>query len=183
MGEIMDKEEIREHLRKGNLKFTGSPIASLHVDESLREYLVENGQHPYAIVVACSDSRVNVEAIFSASLGDIFVIRSAGNVVLDGELSSIAYAVKHLHCHYVLVLGHTHCGAVDSALKGVDEEELRPLLDDVKVAIKEEVDPRKAEILNVRYEMNKIKKAIKTEGLTVDGAVYDILTGSVEFLD
>ena len=174
--------EIRLRLEKGNKKYLGSPYASLDTNEELRAYLTNNGQHPYATVFTCSDSRVNPEAIFSAGLGEIFVVRSAGQALLEGEFASIAYAVHHLHAPYVLVLGHTHCGAVDSVLKGAEEEEvLQPLLDYVKEAVGEHKDAREAEKENVRFSVKRIKERLPEA--IVEGAIYDIHSGEVTFLD
>ena len=83
---------------------------------ALRERTAKEGQHPYAIVVCCSDSRVIPERIFSVDIGDLFVIRVAGNVLDRHQLGSIEYAAEHLHCPLVLILGHTGCGAVAAAL-------------------------------------------------------------------
>ena len=110
----MDSEAIRERLRSGNevwRRQEGEQAA-------LRRETAENGQKPWAIVIACSDSRVIPEQIFSAGLGELFVIRVAGNVLDRHQLGSIEYAAAHLHCHTVLLLGHTRCGAVSAALSG-----------------------------------------------------------------
>ena len=174
--------KIRERLEKGNKKYANSLFSTLDTGQALRDYLVENGQSPYAVIVACSDSRVNVEAIFSAGLGELFVIRSAGNVVLEGELASISYAVEHLHCPYVLILGHTHCGAVDSAIKGVEEESLAGLLKPIKEALGKEKDPRIGEKENVLSTVAKLKPLF-AEKAKVEGAIYDTRSGVVEFLE
>ena len=173
--------EIRLRLQKGNKKYLGSPFSSLDTNEELRSYLTENGQRPYATIFTCSDSRVNPEAIFSAGLGELFVVRSAGQALLDGEFASIGYAVHHLHTPYVLVLGHTHCGAVDSVLKGAKEEALQPLLDYVKTAIGGQCDACEAEKENVRYSIKRIKERLPEA--VVEGAIYDIHSGEVTFLD
>ena len=176
-----DFKAIKDRLIKGNLAFRGTPYANLDTNEELRAYLTNNGQHPYAIVFACSDSRVNPEAIFSAGLGELFVVRSAGQALLDGEFSSIAYAVNHLHAPYVLVLGHTCCGAVGSVLAGAKEKELQPLLDYVETAIAGLTDPRKAEEKNARYTANLIQERLPHAH--VESAIYDIASGEVRFLD
>ena len=75
-----------------------------------------NGQSPFALIVSCSDSRVSPEIIFNTFLGELFVIRTAGNVINEGELASIEYGIKHLNIKYCLVLGHTHCGAIHAAM-------------------------------------------------------------------
>ena len=101
-----------EKLNSGNRHYL------LTSDKSLLEDTAKNGQHPYAIVICCSDSRVIPEQIFSASVGDLFVIRVAGNVLDNHQLGSIEYAAAHLGCGLIVMLGHTHCGAVDAALSG-----------------------------------------------------------------
>ena len=100
---------IREKLSIGNKQYLKTSDAALRLDTA------ENGQHPYAIVVCCSDSRVIPEQIFSADIGDLFVIRVAGNVLDQHQLGSIEYAAGHLHCQHIIVLGHTGCGAVTAA--------------------------------------------------------------------
>ena len=102
---------IRERLKNGNARYRA-------LDDARRIETAENGQHPYAIVVCCSDSRVIPEKIFSAGLGELFVIRVAGNVLDKHQFGSIEYAAAHLHCSHILVLGHTGCGAVTAALSG-----------------------------------------------------------------
>ena len=176
-----DIKSIRSRLEKGNQKFRSVPFTTLDTNEELRAYLEENGQHPFAIVIACADSRVNPEAIFCCGLGEIFVIRSAGHVVLDGEMASVAYAIDHLHCPYILVLGHTNCGAVKSVLKGMKEDLLSPILEYVATALNGEKEPREAERKNVLYSVDRLQKAFPT--VRIEGAVYDIKTGEVTFLD
>ena len=101
-----------DHLKLGNDRYIASS------DAGLRASLAENGQHPRAVVITCSDSRVIPEAIFDAGLGELFVIRVAGNVLGPIELGSVEYAVEHLGCPEVIMLGHTGCGAVGAALSG-----------------------------------------------------------------
>lgn len=83
--------------------------------KNIRDELIK-GQHPTTLVITCSDSRVVPEYIFNATLGELFVIRTAGNVVNEGELATIEYAVEHLHIKDIVVLGHTHCGAIHAAI-------------------------------------------------------------------
>ena len=101
--------DIEERLLKGN---------KIYVKNANKELLdtLSKGQNPYALIVTCSDSRVVPEHIFSTSLGELFVIRTAGNVINEGELASIEYGIEHLNIQYVLILGHTHCGAVHAAI-------------------------------------------------------------------
>ena len=109
-------DEALMRLREGNARYLQAENAAGDVSPALRRTTFEHGQHPYAIVLACSDSRVIPEAIFSAGIGELFVIRVAGNVVDNHQLGSIEYAEDHLGCNLVVVLGHTACGAVDAAL-------------------------------------------------------------------
>ena len=106
-----------DKLLSGNSAYVSGNI-NPNVDANLREDLVTNGQHPYAVVITCSDSRVPPELIFNAGLGEVFVIRTAGNVVSDFEIGSVEYGVEHLGSPLVIVLGHTNCGAVTAAVEG-----------------------------------------------------------------
>lgn len=108
--------EALERLKQGNQRFVSGKTTTKDLVHD-RASLV-GGQHPYAIVVACSDSRVAPETIFDAGLGELFVIRVAGNVLDDDVLGSIEYAALHLHCRLVLMLGHDACGAVTATLTG-----------------------------------------------------------------
>ncbi|MBQ1306460.1 MAG: carbonate dehydratase [Erysipelotrichales bacterium] len=141
------------------------------------------GQKPYAVIITCSDSRVVPEAIFSAGIGELFVIRTAGNVIGDSELASLAYAVDHLHADTVVVLGHTRCGAVHAALCGEFEGVVGMITKRIKQAIGGETDAYKACVLNVKDGVRTIKKEIGREDVTVAGAVYDIVTGKVLLTD
>ena len=105
-------------LKEGNRKFVESSHTSMDTSRILRRHFKENGQHPYAIIISCSDSRVVPEVIFSAGIGDLFVIRVAGNVIDAHQLGSIEYAAEHLGTGLVVVLGHTDCGAVGAVLSG-----------------------------------------------------------------
>ena len=146
------------------------------------------GQSPYAIIVACSDSRVIPENIFSAGIGELFVIRLAGNVIDDHQLGSIEYAAGHLGCRLVVVLGHTHCGAVDAAIHHEPEGYIKYITDEIKKAVGDETDPYKASCLNVRHSVREIEKSLcihhieEETGLRVVVAMYHIEDGSVEFL-
>ena len=128
------------------------------------------------------------ENIFSAGIGELFVIRLAGNIIDEHQLGSIEYAAGHLGCRLVVVLGHTHCGAVDAAINSEPSGYIRYITDEIKKAIGDETDPYKASCLNVRHSVQEIEKSlcihdIKTEtGLRVVGAMYHIEDGSVEFL-
>ena len=180
----MTAKEALEKLKAGNLSYLKAERGSGNISPELRKNLFSKGQTPYAAVVACSDSRVVPECIFSAGLGELFVIRVAGNVIENHQLGSIEYAVAHLNCKFVLVLGHDNCGAVGAALKGGAEGYIKSLTDEIRLAIGEEKDALKASCLNVRRAVKTIadKLDLKRYGAEVAGAVYRLEDGRVEFL-
>ena len=110
---------------------------------------LKNGHHPYAIFMCCSDSRQIPEAIFSAGIGELFVIRVAGNVVDSHQLGSIEYAADHLDCKLVVVLGHNHCGAVEAAIKHDPDGHIYYISDVIMEAINEEIVVYISTCLNV----------------------------------
>ena len=114
----MHNDDVLEKLKRGNEIYIKSRKSEGDVSPELRRKTAEEGQHPYAIVIACSDSREIPEAIFSAGIGELFVIRVAGNVLDNHQLGSIEYAVGHLDANVIVVLGHTRCGAVKATIKG-----------------------------------------------------------------
>ena len=176
-----------EHLCAGNRRYLAGE-ASGDVSEAIRRETAENGQHPKAIVIACSDSRVIPEAIFNAGIGELFTIRVAGNVLDRHQLGSIEYAAAHLHCPLIIVLGHTGCGAVGAALSGGGDGFIRYITDEILLAAGEERDPDKACRLNVLHAVEVIRHEFKEHpeipapGLEVRGGVYDIRSGVVEWL-
>ena len=173
--------DIRKKLMEGNRRYRET------ADERRRIDTAENGQHPYAIVVCCSDSRVIPEQIFHADIGDLFVIRVAGNVLDRHQLGSIEYAAGHLHCGHVVVLGHTGCGAVHAALNGGGDGFISYITDDILAAVGPERDEDRACRLNVAHAVDRLRMAFaehpEASAAVVEGAVYDIRTGGVCWLD
>ena len=184
----MSAAKAVEKLKEGNEKYleTLTGMGDVSKESRMRTYL--HGQHPYAIVVTCSDSRVIPESIFSAGIGDLFVIRLAGNVIDDHQLGSIEYAAGHLGCRLIVVLGHTHCGAVDAAMNSDPEGYIKFITDEIRRAIGDEKDERKACEKNVWQSIQMIEHSLEIHhiedeiGLRVVGAMYDIETGKVEFM-
>ena len=115
---ISSPDEAKQLLIDGNVRFTSGKLLSKDLSSTRRDDLMRNGQHPFAVIVSCSDSRVPPELLFDQALGDLFVVRVAGNVVAPVELGSIEYAVEHLKTPLVVVLGHEECGAVTAAVQG-----------------------------------------------------------------
>ncbi len=154
-----------------------------------KQYLATHGQHPYAVIVTCSDSRVPPEHIFHAGVGELFVIRTAGNVVGEYELGSIEYGAEHLHAKVVMVLGHTGCGAVEAALGGGAHGYIKKITDEIFGYLPKDCNSREAELANVKHSVQRIladediARMVEEKELVVVGAIYDIATGAVELLE
>lgn len=177
-------EEALEKLRSGNSLYLDSKTGAGDICSARREETLKNGQHPYAIIITCSDSRVIPESIFSAGIGDLFVIRVAGNVIDDHQLGSIEYAASHLGVKLIVVLGHDHCGAVDAAMNHDPDGYIKFITDEIKKAIGDETDEYNACCLNVRHSVEMIESSLEIHkeeehGLRVIGAIYHLSTGKV----
>ncbi|MCR4716591.1 MAG: carbonic anhydrase [Lachnospiraceae bacterium] len=185
---LMTADEAKQKLVEGNMRSLKSDSVSISVSKDILRKFNSDGQAPYAIIVTCSDSRVIPEAIFDADIGDLFVIRVAGNVIDSHQLGSIEYAEEHLGSPIVVVLGHTNCGAINAVLAGEGGNYIDYIAYDIGMAIKEEKDPYKATVLNVKHSCDIIESSIliqkdeKEHGLKVLGAVYNLETGEVEFI-
>ncbi|MBR1771537.1 MAG: carbonic anhydrase [Lachnospiraceae bacterium] len=181
-------KDAMERLLEGNAAYVASGQAVWHAPRELLMRYAEDGQHPYAIIVACSDSRVVPEMIFSAEIGDLFVIRVAGNVMDAHQLGSIEYAAEHLGTGLIVVLGHDHCGAVDAAMNHQPEGYIKYITDEIIKAIGDERDECRACCLNVQHSCEIIERSLQIQkdereyGLRVAGAIYHLETGVVEFI-
>lgn len=183
-----------QKLKQGNDRFVEMKMT--HPDQSkVRLDEMVKGQHPYAVILACSDSRIPPEIIFDQGLGDLFVIRNAGNVLDKHVMGSIEYAVHHLGVNLVVVLGHESCGAVGAAMGKTKET---PAIESLKKSIKPACTKCKKENLytyenvvkvNAKLDAGAILKdkelseCVKTRGLKVVPAFYDLNSGKVEYLD
>ena len=181
----MDKTETIKKLLEGNQKYLTSEKGAGDISPRIRLKTAGEGQNPYAIIITCSDSRVIPEAIFQCGIGDLFVIRLAGNVIDNHQLGSIEYAADHLGTKLIMVLGHTHCGAVDAAIHHDPAGYIKFITDEITKAIGEEKDPYKAACLNVQRSIDLIESSLiiqkdEEQGLAVVGAMYDIESGKVE---
>lgn len=189
---MLTAKEAIKRLEEGNKKYLTESIGIGDVSPSARLRTSAHGQQPYAIIITCSDSRVIPESIFAAGIGELFVIRVAGNVIDDHQLGSIEYAKGHLGCNLIVVMGHTHCGAIEAAMHGAGDDEegsyIASITDIIRHAIHGEIDDYNACFLNVKNSVQEIEKsqviakAEKEEGLKVVGAIYHIEDGHVEFL-
>ena len=190
----MNATEALERLKRGNEAYLDSHVNDGDVSPELIRLLFEEGQSPFACIITCADSRVVPEHIFMTGLGELFVIRVAGNVVGELGLGSCVYAAEHLHTPLIVLMGHTHCGAIESAMQiadGVEHEDdhaLAPLLSSIVDAIGTERDQYEASVANVRkglieLEADTILHELRDEeGLVICGAIYHTNSGRVDFL-
>jgi carbonic anhydrase len=180
-------------LMAGNQRFvSGHPVNVQNTSE--RDALVA-GQHPIAIVVGCSDSRVPPEVVFDQGLGQIFVVRVAGNIVDDHALGSIEYAAEHLHTHLIVVLGHDKCGAVSAAVAGGEApghirsivEAIQPAVDEAKKKpgdlLDNAIDENVLEVTDrIKHSKPILEHMVESGELQVVAARYKLDTGEVKVL-
>lgn len=189
------------HLQKltmGNLRFAS--MHPIHPDESKKRlHEIAEGQHPFAIVICCSDSRVPPELVFDQGLGDLFVIRTAGNLIGGLELGSIEYAIEHLHVQLIVVLGHQNCGAIKAYVDKSDVPgHIHELLDSIKQEkeIKEVVRSKSINLLsdciraNVQHGVHQlqtqsaiIQDKMHQNELEIVGGVYNLKNGAIQWLN
>lgn len=191
-----------KRLRDGNQRFAANKFAD-HAVQSSREQSVD-GQTPFAIILGCSDSRVPAELIFDQGLGDLFVIRVAGNIVAPSQIGSVEFAAAQFGTRLVVVLGHTQCGAVQTTIDELEQPSenrspnLRSIVDRIRPAVQPLIDAHtpaeqlldqatRANILasavHLRHGSDIIEELIRTDSLLVVGAEYSLQTGKVEFFD
>ena len=193
-------DQALQKLQEGNARFAAGESTYPRFDAARREMTSTKGQHPFVTVIACSDSRVPVEALFDQGIGDVFVIRVAGNVCDTDEIGSIEYGVDHLGTPLMVVLGHTQCGAVTAVTTGAEVHGSIPeLVDNIApaVAAAKEAHPGMGtdELVPYAIEVNvwqsiddlltgsEAVAARAADGrVRVVGAIYDIADGTVEWL-
>jgi carbonic anhydrase len=181
-------------LLEGNQRFVAGKLEHPNQTPARRAEL-GNGQHPFAAVLACSDSRTPPEIIFDRGLGDIFIVRVAGNVVDQVVIESLGYSVKHLGARLVMILGHRRCGAVTAAVEGdeKDKEEVREIVKELEPAVRASRgmpgDPVENAVReNVKLVVKKLAASrqlsamVKSGELKIVGGVYDLDTGTIEML-
>lgn len=187
-------DEALQLMKEGNQRFVNDELKHPNLDQQRRRMLTE-GQAPHTVILACSDSRVIPDVIFDQGLGDLFVIRVAGNVAKDKVLGSIEYAVQHLGSKLIIVLGHEKCGAVTAALEpaqveghvGIILEEIKPA---VYMARQQDGDLLENAIKNnvriMRERVNDslpiLNRAVREQGVKVVSGYYRLDSGEVIFL-
>lgn len=204
---ILSAREALERLREGNLRFAfntensrGAPLS-----HSRRAELAK-AQHPFAIILGCSDSRVPAEIVFDQGLGDLFVIRVAGNIVSPSQVGSVEFAASQFGTRLVVVLGHSQCGAILATLEELQQpaenqsrnlqsivDRIRPSVEgllktelghDLNALVQHAVRANVAASVNhLRHGSEILEELIMNDGLLVVGAEYSLETGVVEFFD
>jgi carbonic anhydrase len=196
---ICSPEEALEALQRGNERFFGGESLRPQTGANHRRAQIMS-QTPFAVVLACSDSRVPVEVVFDQGLGDLFIVRVAGHVVDSASLGSVEYAVAHLKCQILVVMGHEGCGAVKAALLpeadvAGEPEHVQHLLGRIRPALAgmppirdDRARMREAVLHNVRLQVAlvnenpTVREAVNRKAIQVIGAYYEIGSGAVEFL-
>ncbi|HZA49184.1 MAG TPA: carbonic anhydrase [Myxococcaceae bacterium] len=195
-----------ERLREGNQRFVANVRGAEAILSQLRRAEMVFDQHPFAIVLGCSDSRVPAEIVFDQGLGDLFVIRVAGNVVAPSQIGSVEFAAERFGTRLVVVLGHSHCGAVQATLQALASgptaashhvmfivDRIRPAVEPLlgtELARDPEAFMRAAVRANVRaaaghlrHGSELLERLVSKEGLVIVGAEYDLRSGVVDFFD
>ena len=189
-----------EILQDGNKRF----VNNLKVNRNLLEQVndTRDGQWPFAVVLSCIDSRTSAELIFDQGLGDIFSVRIAGNIVNEDILGSMEFACKVAGSKFIVVLGHTKCGAIKGACDGVQMGNLTTLLSKIEPAISEETTTKEnrnasnnafvenVAAINVRRTVERVlaqspilQEMVNSGEIGIIGAMYDVTTGEVTFFD
>ncbi|MDR1803878.1 MAG: carbonic anhydrase [Treponema sp.] len=179
--QVSDWQTALRYLEDGNKRYLENRGITRNTNAQDREALID-GQKPFAIIVTCSDSRVSPEIYFDQKLGDIFVIRNAGNIADTAALGSIEYAVEHLKAPLVVVVGHSRCGAVTGAKNGGEyPENLQAIIDAISPAIKDCKTVDEAIHANIDHVVKRIRenKIVRQTHAAVIGAYYNIESGEV----
>ena len=181
---IQDANVALQMLKEGNERFLKGSLSDKGSYAADREVL-SGGQKPFAVVLTCADSRVAPEIFFDQKLGDIFIIRNAGNVADNTALGSLEYAVEHLKSCLVVVCGHSKCGAVNAACSGGElPPNIKSITDRIQPAVAKggDLDTVIRNNVGVMVEQVKADEFVKKNGATVVGAYYDIHSGVVSWL-
>ncbi len=188
----MTTQEILNRLKDGNERFVADKLDGQLQDSSRRKTLI-SGQEPYAIILSCADSRVVPELAFDTGLGELFVVRIAGNIANSSSIASIEYAVAHCGSSIIVVLGHQSCGAVTAAIKGGDNGyNLNHLLSHITPAIYvsgegasvTDVVKKNAELTakELQTRSSIISNAVAEGTVKIVPAYYNLDSGKVDFL-
>ncbi|MBL4931931.1 carbonic anhydrase [Clostridium paridis] len=187
-------DAAKKLLVEGNKRYVDNKTFANDISDTKRKKLSSNGQKPFAVILSCSDSRVPPELVFNQGLGDLFVIRNAGNVVDPIVLGSIEYGVEHLDVPLIVVLGHEKCGAVEATIKdGEASENIASILNKIKPSYNKVKNKNQNidEVINLTVNVNinnsvaiisqspVIKKLLDEKKISIIGAKYKMDTGEV----
>ena len=198
--------EALERLREGNGRFVSGARSSDSLMSRARRSELAAGQEPFAIILGCSDSRVPAEIVFDQGLGDLFVIRVAGNIVAPSQVGSVEFAAARFGTRLVVVLGHSQCGAILATVEELQQptnnqsrnlrsivDRIRPcvesllateLRNDQHALVREAVrDNIRASAIHLRHGSEVVEQLVQDSGLLVVGAEYSLETGAVDFFD
>ena len=203
---MVSARDALDRLRAGNLRFASNVRGSDAFVSHTRRAELATGQQPFAIILGCSDSRVPAEIVFDQGLGDLFVIRVAGNIVAPSQVGSVEFAAARYGTRLVVVLGHSQCGAILATVEELrmptenQSRNLRSIVDRVRPSVeglfatalrhdpdalvKESVRANiRASASHLRHGSDVLEQLIRDEGLLVVGAEYSLESGVVEFFD
>ena len=203
---MMAAREALVRLREGNRRFVSGEHSNDTLASPSRRHELAEGQAPFAIVLGCSDSRVPAEIVFDQGLGDLFVIRVAGNIVAPSQIGSVEFAAQRFDTRLVVVLGHTRCGAIEATLEQLQHptdnaaRHLDSIVDRIRPAVQGLLAtdlPRNPESLmqhavraNIRASANQlrhgsqlIENLVRGDKLLIVGAEYSLETGVVDYFD
>lgn len=204
--QTMTAAEAKQRLQKGNARFVAGEHDSGVVETASKRLQLAEGQEPFAIILGCSDSRVPAEIVFDQGLGDLFVIRVAGNIVAPSQIGSVEFAAEQFKTRLVVVLGHTCCGAIQACISELQQprenqsRNLKSIVNRIRPAVAPLIstslanNPEELEHTAMRANIMAsanllqhgseiLENLIEREGLVVVGAEYDMETGIVTFLD
>jgi len=186
----MNSNEALDRLKDGNARFVQDQLEGKMADASRKASLTD-GQAPWAIILSCADSRVVPELAFDTGLGEIFVVRVAGNVANPSSMASIEYAVANLGTKLVVVMGHESCGAVGAAIAGGDNgENLNHLLGFISPVVADNEGAEMAQVVNANAINSAtelvsnspiISNAVENDGVKIVSAYYNLEDGKVDF--
>ncbi|MBL9156916.1 MAG: carbonic anhydrase [Verrucomicrobiales bacterium] len=203
---MISSPDALDRLREGNLRFAEDRPSESGISGAARRSQLLDGQQPFAIILGCSDSRVPAELVFDQGLGDLFVIRVAGNIVAPSQIGSIEYAAEVTGARLVVVMGHSNCGAIEATIDELQRPQanrsrnlssivnrIRPSVETlletglsqdrsalVRFAVRSNI---RASVDHLRHGSEILERLIDKEGLAVVGAEYSLETGLVEFFD
>jgi carbonic anhydrase len=181
-----------KELKEGNQRFVSSKLLNIDYKKQIEQ--TKSGQKPHSVILSCMDSRVPPEIIFDQGIGNIFVIRVAGNIEDENVLGSLEYAVEHSGSKLIVVMGHNHCGAVTGAVEDIKLGNLTQLVGQIRPAIKEGADEAgtieetsknnvKVTITDILNKSHIINELVKEKKVAITGAFYNIETGAVTFME